>query len=100
MKAELQPQCVLRDLGGRGAGGGGGGGCRRGSSFQRWLTLPSAEPACLHQPRHAQENGHIQNQTHFHFLEKTILLVISLDLKYFSIIITKGAKGLQTGSEM
>lgn len=40
-----------------------------------------------------QEKGHIQNQMHFHFLEKTILLVISVYLKYFSIIITKGASG-------
>lgn len=40
-----------------------------------------------------QEKGHIQNQMHFHFLEKTIFLVISVYLKYFSIIITKGASG-------
>lgn len=30
---------------------------------------------------------------HFHFLEKTILLVTSVYLKYFGILITKGASG-------
>lgn len=38
-------------------------------------------------------SGHIQNQMNFHFLEKTILLVISVYLKYFSIIITEGTSG-------
>lgn len=40
-----------------------------------------------------QEKGHIPNQMYFHFLEKTILLVISVYLKYFRIIITKGTSG-------
>lgn len=40
-----------------------------------------------------QEKGHIQSQAHFHFLEKTILLAISVHLKYFGIISTKGASG-------
>ena len=49
-----------------------------------------------------QEKGHIQNQVHFHFLEKTILLVISVHLNYFSIISTKGASdtGLQSGPKI
>lgn len=86
MEVKLQPQCALLD-----------GGVAQGGAIP---LSPSAVPpiaisgASVSAPASAlQEKGHIQNQMHFHFLEKTILLVISLYLKYFGIIITKGASG-------
>lgn len=71
VKATLQPRCVL--LASRVAQGGAN---PRSASPGAPFAISGAsesEPASA-----LQEQGHIQNQMHFHFLEKTIFVVISV----------------------
>lgn len=86
MEAKLQPQCVLED-----SGVAQGGAIPVSPSAAAPFAICGASVSVLAST--LQEKEHIQNQMHSHFLEKNILLVISVYLKYFSIIISKGASG-------
>lgn len=58
-----------------------------------WLPLPSVEPVRLYQLWHFRRKGSSQTECIYISLGKPFFLVISVYLKYFSIIIIKGASG-------